>query len=56
MTDKILEKIKTGKLKYNPPSDEEYFGELTDYEKSVVKRLREEGFTNKKIKESLKEL
>ena len=52
----ILEKIKSGKLKYNPPTDEEYFGELTNYEKSVVKRLREEGFTNKKIKESLKEL
>lgn len=52
----ILEKIKSGKLKYNPPTDEEYFGELTEYEKSVVKKLREDGLSNKKIKEALKEL
>ena len=52
----ILEKIKSGKLKYNPPTDEEYFGDLTEYEKSVVRRLREEGLSNKKIKEALKEL
>jgi len=52
----ILEKIKNGKLKYNPPTDEEYFGKLTEYEKTIVKRLREEGLSNKKIKDALKEL
>ena len=52
----ILAKIKDGKLKHNPPSDEEYFGHLTKYEKSVVERLRADGFSNKQIKDALKEL
>lgn len=49
----LLNEIKDGSLKYQTYS---YFGDLTKYEKMIVDRLREEGMSDKEIKNSLKEM